>query len=400
MEKENHEMWFEGVNVIKYPQTVLPNETEVLIVGGGITGITSAYLLSKIDKKVILLEKETLGKSVTDCTTGFLTEVVDASPSKLIKVFGLETARQILESHKNAIDEVEKIINLEKIDCEFERCSNYIYANKKSEEGILIKLADDYKKLGVNVEYKKDATLKLNEFGYVEIFNQAKFNAIKYLTSLAQIATKNGAIIVEHTKTLNLKDNVDFIEIEIENLGIIKAKKVLSATYLPFDAPKNLEHKYNMYRSYVIEFKIPKNILVKGTYQDVLMPYHYFRVDKMNDFDRLIIGGNDNLDIINLDHEIGAKIIRDYTKNLFKNSDFREIRHWSGLISEPVNTIACIGEFEKSNISYAFGFSGNGMTYSYIASEIFTDHILGQINPYSKLYSLSNKLPWWKNIFL
>ncbi len=399
MEKENYEIWLEGVDRALYPRTVLPSGTEVLIVGGGITGITSAYLLSKAGKKPILLEKRKLGEYVTDCTTGFLSQIVDLAPDQLIKRFGLKNSKLILESHQKAIDDIEKIINLEKIDCEFERCSSFIYVNNKSEESALIKKADQYAQLGVNATYKKDNTLKFNEYGYIEIINQAKFNAIKYIFSLAKIAVENGAIIAEDTKVLNLTDKKDAVLVEVENVGIINAKKVLSATYIPFGKIGYLEHKYGMYRSYVIEYKIPSGSFTYGTYQDTLEPYHYFRIDKENDFDRLIIGGNDNLEIIKLDHEIGANIVRNYTKVLFGNSDFREVRHWSGLISEPSDGLACIGETKGGNIFYAFGFSGNGLTYSYIVGKMFLDILLGQNNLYSKIYSPDNKLSWWKKIF-
>ncbi|MFA5652083.1 MAG: FAD-dependent oxidoreductase [Candidatus Paceibacterota bacterium] len=400
MQKENYEIWFEGVNVIEYPRTVLPSETEVLIIGGGITGITSAYLLSKNGKKVILLEKGKIGESVTKRTTGFLTQVIDIDSTKLIKLFGMENSRLILESHQEAISDVEKIIKSENIDCEFTRCSNFVYANNKNEENALKKMAKNYKKLGVNAEYKENGALKFNNFGYIEFYNQAKFNAIKYITSLAQIATKNGAIINENITVLGADDKKDFVEVKTDNSDIIKAKKVLSATYSPFGNQKDLEHKYNMYRSYVVEYRIPSDILVSGTYQDTLLPYHYFRVDKRNDFDRLVIGGADNMEILNLDHEVGARIIQSYTKNFFKNDNFEEVSHWSGLISEPAIGLAYIGESNSENIFYAFGFSGNGMTYSYIASKIFADQMIGQNNPYSKIYSTDNKLPWWKNIFL
>ena len=134
MQEENYEIWLEDIERTNYPRTILPNETEVLIIGGGIMGVTSAYLLSKASKKVVLLEKRRLGEYVTDCTTGFLTEIIDINPNKLIKLFGIEKAKLILESHKVAIDDIEKIIISEKIDCEFTRCSYYFYANNKKEE--------------------------------------------------------------------------------------------------------------------------------------------------------------------------------------------------------------------------------------------------------------------------
>ena len=399
MQKENYDIWLEGFERVSYPRAILPTNNEIVIIGGGITGITATYLLSKNGINPILLEKRKLGEYVTDCTTGFLSEIIDIPPQKIIDKFGIEKAKLIVESHKNAIDEIEKIIDIEKIKCEFLRCSNYIYANNIDEEKILLKEIEIYKKIGIDAEYKKDTRLKFNDFGYIEIFNQAKFNVIKYLTSLAQISVKNGALIAEDTNVLSISGKTDKIEIDVENVGTINAKRVFSATYIPFAKPKKLEHKYNMYRSYVLEYKIPKNILVEGTYQDSLKPYHYFRIDKQNNYDRLIIGGNDTLEILKIDHEIGTKIIRDYTIKFFANIKYEEIRHWSGLISEPIDGLAYIGESEEKNIFYAFGFSGNGLTYSYISSKIFADQFTNQKNGYSDIYKIKRKISWWEKFF-
>jgi glycine/D-amino acid oxidase-like deaminating enzyme len=399
VQKENYQIWLESVERPSYLRTQLPTETDILIIGGGITGITSAYLLSKAGKKPVLLEKRKLGEFVTSATTGFLTQVLDTEPDKLIKLFGIENAHLIFESHGNAIDDIEKIIKEEKIECEFRRCSEYIYANNRKEEKVLLKMAEDFQKLAVHAEYKKDGALKFNEFGYIEIPNQAKFNAIKYLTALAKIASNHGAIIAENTNVLSLKDENGFVLAEVENVGTIKARKVFSATYMPFAKPKYLEHKYNMYRTYIIEYKIPKNILIEGIYEDSLKPYHYLRVDSNDDSDRLIIGGADHLNILNIDHEIGANLMRDYVEKFFKADFFQEVRHWSGSIPVPTSTLAYIGESKGGNIFYAFAFNGSGLTYSYIAGKIFMDQLTGKNNPYSKIYSTDNKLPWWKNIF-
>ena len=371
-----------------------------MIVGGGMAGITNAYLLSKAGKKVVLLEKENLGEHVTDRTTGFLTSVIDTDPEKLTKQFGTRNAELILESHKNAITEVEKIIKEEKIECEFERCTNYIYANNKNEERVLLNLAKVYKKLGIEAEYKKENKLKFNDFGYIEMPNHAKFNAIKYLTSLAKLATKNGAIIAEYTQVFGLEDKKDFVNVDVKDVGIIKAKKVITATYVAFNPPKNLDHLANLYREYVIEYEISKDSLTLGTYEDTRLPYNYFRIDRHGDFDRLVIGGADHLDTLNLDREINHSLMSEYTKKLFNKMSLREIRHWSGQMLETNDGLAFIGNPKGKNIFYIFGFSGNGMTYSYIAAKIILDQLLSHENFYSKIYSVDRKIDWWKNLFL
>lgn len=396
---DDYGIWLEDLERVNYPRSVLPSEIETLIVGGGITGVTCAYLLAKNKKEVILLEKRKLGEWVTYCTTGFLTQVIDTDPVKLIKLFGEEKARLIFASHLEAINNIENIIKTEMIECEFERCNNYIYANTKKEERDLIKLAETFKKLNVKCEYKKDNNLRFSEFGYIEMPNQAKFHVMKYLTSLAKIASDHGAIIAEDTEVLSLDNKKDFVEIVVKDVGTIRAKKVFSATHNPFGKPSHLLHKTNMYRTYVLEYRIPPDALIQDTYEDNLEPYHYFRIDQKNGFDRMIIGGADHLNEIQMNRELNFEVLRNYVKETFKHLKYEEIRHWSGPILEPVDGIAFMGKLKDSNIFQAFAFSGNGMTYSYTASKIFLDQSTLQANVYSEIYDIKRKISWRANIF-
>lgn len=399
MADEDYGIWLENTARADYPRGALPVETEILIVGGGITGITGAYLLAKEGRQVVLLEKKKLGEWVTVCTTGFLTQVIDINPVKLIKIFGVEKARLILTSHSEAVDGIEQIIKTENIECEFKRCPNYIYANSKNEEKHLQKMTEAFVILGVMAEYKKDNALKFTQFGYIEIPNQAKFHALKYVTALARIAKNFGAVIAENTEVLSLNDKKDFVNVEVKDAGTIKAKKVFAATYAPFGEPPSLSHRCNMYRSYVIEYKLTEGAPAEATYQDNLEPYHYFRVDGREGYDRLIIGGADHLDVLDLDHEINSSVVRKYTKKLFAQCKCEEIRHWSGSILNSIDGLAFIGETKGGNIFYAFSFSGTGLTYSYIAGKIFADQLNARNNDYSKIYDTDRKISWRAIIF-
>lgn len=393
---ENFDIWFEGVNHPPYPRTTLPTESEYVIIGGGMAGITSAYLLSKAGKKVVLLEKTTLGGYATSATTAFLTYTIDTEPQVLIKKFGIESARLILEAHKTAIDGVEAIIKEENIDCEFTRCTNYIYANSAKEEKHLIRLAKAYNQLGIAAEFKKEHVLKFNTFGYIAMPGHGKFHAIKYLTALAKAAVAHGAIIAENTEVLNVTDDM---HVEIKDVGIIQAKKVISATYRPFKDPEHLAHLANMYTEYVLEYKLPKNMFAIGTYEDTRSPYNYFRIDARESFDRLIIGGNDHLSVAQGDKKANFDTMRAYTEGLFGKDNLQEARFWSGSMLETNTGLAFIGDWRGGNIFYMFGFSGNGMTYSYIAGKILIDTITGIENPYKKIYATDRKISWWKNLF-
>lgn len=363
----------------------MSGEADVAIIGGGITGITSAYLLAKEGKRVTLFEKEKVGEGMTAYTTGFLTCIIDVDPSRLIKLLGIEKARLIIASHKEAMDDVEKIIKTEKIECDFARCANYIYANTPKEEKNLLKMSEALNLFGVPAKYKKDATLKFANAGYIEIPNQAKFNAMKYVAALAERAKKHGAEIVEDS--------------EVKNLESIKAKNILVATYAPFNNPPPLAHTSTMYRSYVLEFRVPKKSLVEGIYQDALEPYHYFRIDKEGEYDRLLLGGADDLEVSSADPEINFEEMRTYARKLLVNQTYEEVQHWSGRILNSLDGLAYIGAEKGSKVFYATTFSGNGMTYSYIASKLFLDHILAQQNPYAELYALDREISWWASLF-
>lgn len=399
MLKEDYGIWLEGYERAKYQRGILPSESEILIVGGGITGVTGAYLLSKEGKKVVLLEKRKLGEWVTDCTTGFLTQIIDVDLNKIIKLFGREKAALIIKSHAEAIDEIENIINIEKIDCEFRRCSHYIYANNKSEEKDLLKITDIFKSLGVKAEYKKDKALTFSDFGYIEVFNQAKFHAMKYLTALAGLAHKYGAIIAEDTEVLSVDNKGDYVLAEVKDAGTIKIKKIFSASHLPFNNPVELSAKYNMYRSYVMEYKLPKNVLISGTYQDNLLPYHYFRIDNREEYDRLVIGGFDHLNVIKTDRSLNYQAIRKYVADNFADYKYEEVRYWYGLIMNSVDQLPFMGELGNGNIFYAFGFSGNGLTYSYTAAKLFLKKIKNENSIYAEIFDVSRKISWWAGFF-
>ncbi len=398
MPEENYDIWFEGVEKVSYPKKDLPKEIEIVIVGGGMAGITSAYLLAKAGKKVLLLEKGKIGGYVTSATTAFLTFTIDTEPLKLIKKFGKENARLILEAHKVAIDGIEEIIKTENIDCDFGRCTNYIYANDKGEEKYLAGLVDGYNQLGIEASFKKDGKLKFNDLGYVEMPNHGKFHALKYLYAIAKLAVKYGAIICEDTEVLNIKDNKDSVEVEVKDSGMVLARKAVSAVYRPFKEDR-LKHLTNMYVEYVIEYKLPKDKFVMGTYEDTREPYNYFRIDKKSDHDRLIIGGADNLMVLKLNREINHATMQKYATGLFNTPLMEEVRHWSGSMLETNDGLAFIGETNGGNIFYIFGFSGNGMTYSYIAGSILRDHVTSTENPYAKVFHVDRKISFWKNLF-
>ncbi len=302
--------WQTTWKVLKdYPRLEGDMSADVVIVGGGITGITLAYLLAKKGLKPVVVEKGMLAESTTAYTTAFITYEVDTDLQHLRKIFGKD-ADLVWKSGKEAIDEIEKIIEEESIDCEFMRCPEYLFARSEKEWEAIRKEAELGKQAGFEIEvHGKDSSLPFPNHGYIIIKGQAKFHPLKYVDGLRQTAERHGAVFLENTEVTkienvvksdtkndsqnNNRNNKDSVR-AITTKGIITADWAVTATYSPFDQPKELFVKKGMYTSYIVELSIALGTLPAGIYLDGGNPYHYFRIDESKYADRMILGGEDH----------------------------------------------------------------------------------------------------------
>lgn len=389
--------WDVGVKKPSFPKLQGVVDVDVAIIGGGITGITAAYFLSKAGKRVALIEKNTLCTGATGATTAFLTLSVDTDFRNLIKMYGKRKARLIAESHQYAINTVERIVNTNSIKCEFMRCSNYSYAIDTAGIDGLEEEEKAMKQLGIPVHYKRDDSLNIKNYAYLEIPNQAKFHPLQYLYELARIAVTQGTQIFEKTEAEEI-EGLGPYEIKTKQ-GTLWASQVIVATYTPFD--RALFFKKAYYTSYVFEAHIPPQIIPERIYEDTRDPYHYFRVDRKGKYDRLIIGGEDHRSDFPIHPSKNFHALQDYLKEAFPNISCKLVRKWEGPIVEPVDGLAFIGPRRDRKIFYATGFSGNGMTYGTLAALICTASILGNKNEklqqFASLYK-ARRMPTLKQL--
>jgi len=380
-------IWTSTATVKKYPKLERDLEVDALIIGSGITGITAAYLLAKKNKSVALIDKEDLSQSTTAYTTAFLTEVVDTGLTEMCEMFGKEKAKNIWQSHQDAIDIIEKNIASEEIDCEFVRCDNFIYANNEKEwEGLRedIDLAEEY---GFDIEKKRDGALNIQNAGYAKLRNQAKFHPLKYLYALKEKAAARGAMIFDKTEAEEISENGPF-KVRTPG-GEITAEHVLIATYQPFNNPKEVFAHKGMYTSYLMELSIPSGALLEGIYEDEDNPYHYFRIDKdpKGLRDRVILGGEDHRQELPLEPQKAYGALEEYWKKTV-NAEYEIVLKWSGPILETVDGLALIGPYSEKlpKAFLATGFSGNGMTYGTLSAAMFAEFVLGNKIPWKDLY--------------
>jgi glycine/D-amino acid oxidase-like deaminating enzyme len=381
MEDTTHPTWDEGVAFPSFKELSGAVSCDVAIIGGGITGILSAYFLSKKGKRVIVIEKSKLATGATPMTTACTTQIIDTDMADLVKIYGEEKAKAIIESHGTAIQTLDDIVTAEQIECEFMRCPNYIFATSKKEDETLKEECDLGKKLGIEMEWKNDTIGNLHATSHARVERQAKFHPLKFLRRIVDICQKNGVQFFENTEAVEIDSSGKQIKTPH---GTIMASWIISATYQPFNQPLGLFLKKGMYRSYVLELHAEKGKLPEAIYEDMKNPYHYFRVDNKETHDRIIFGGEDHREDLPIDENKSFKALEDSAVELLGPTVFTITKRWHGPILEPSDGLPLIGLYK--NILVAAAFSGNGMTYSTISARMFDDIIHGRENSWESLY--------------
>jgi glycine/D-amino acid oxidase-like deaminating enzyme/nitrite reductase/ring-hydroxylating ferredoxin subunit len=382
---DNISRWIDDIKPEQiYPALEQDIETEIVVIGAGIAGITTAYLLAKAGKKVVLIDANNIASGETAFTTAFLTQSIDTSLQKLVERFGEQNAAVVWKNGETAMDKIEIISIEEGIDCGFKRCSAYIFASDemgKKELENEVKIAN---KLGFKAEFIAENDLKFENFGYMKLDNQGKFHPRKYLIELTRVAKTLGAQVFENTKASEIKKDGDKYLVKVSKYEIL-ARKVIVTTYNPINASLHVLGNIKSEQSYVLEVKIQKDSFAEAIYWNTESPYHYFRIDKYEDYDTMIFGGEDHETGKDPDSKRHYDNLEEYLKTKLNITDYEILHTWSGQILSSGDGLPLIGE-TKDNLLVATGFAGNGMTFGTFSAMLFCDIILGNDNEYIDLY--------------
>src|SRR3569833_4373010 len=201
MEETLHSsLWKHSAPRLTYPALTQDADVDVCIVGTGIVGITTAYLLLRAGKSVMVLDDGPVGWGETGHTTGHLCTLVDDRYFYLTKVHGADKARLVAESHSAAVDLIESIVQSEVIDCDFERLDGYLFVPRGDAPAPLREELVAAREAGLDVEWLEHAPFHRYETGpWLRCPRQAQFHARNYLTALAELVQQLGGAI--HTVT-------------------------------------------------------------------------------------------------------------------------------------------------------------------------------------------------------
>ncbi|HEX9960998.1 MAG TPA: FAD-dependent oxidoreductase [Pyrinomonadaceae bacterium] len=364
-------------------------ETDVCIIGGGISGLTTAYLLTKAGKKVVVIDDGTIGGGETSRTTAHLSNALDDRIYRVEKWHGEEKARLAVQSHGSAIGEIERIVETEGIDCDFFRLDGYLIdAGEESEDDLNEELEAAHRVGFAEVERVGRAPIKDFDTGECLKFpRQGQFHILKYLAGLARAVEQNGGRLFSGTRAVEWKGE-DAPQVKTSNNQTIRARSIVLATNYPIMS--KMFAKLPAYRTYVIGARIPKDSLEKALYWDTADPYRYVRTQPEDDYDVLIVGGEDHRTGQEDDGDERFGRLWDWTKKRFPMAE-EILYRWSGQFMETHDGLAFIGRFSGSepNVYLITGDSGMGMTHGTIGGMIVSDLILERENPWTEVYEPS-----------
>ena len=360
-------------NIPKYSRFESLNQdlkTDVLIIGGGITGISCAYLLHQADVPYALVEAETVCSGITKNTTAKITSQHGLIYSKLIRRLGTERAKQYLQANEAALEQYRKVCG--GIDCDFEKKDAYVYSldsRKKIE-----KEAEALVQLGFPASFSDSLPLPFPVAGAVKFPNQAQFNPLKFVFSIPE-----GLHIYEHTKVNELAGTTAFTR-----KGKIKAKKIIIATHFPFINKHGCYFlKMYQHRSYVLALENAQD--TGGMYIDAAQKGLSFR----NSGNLLLLGGGS--------HRTGKKggnwhELRAFARRYYPASTERY--HWATQDCMTLDGAPYIGPYSAGtqDLFVATGFNKWGMTSSMAAAMLLCDMVQGKQNPFAEVFSPSRSI--------
>ena len=375
--------------VPSYPPLAADARVDVCVVGAGIAGLTTAYLLAKKGRKVMVIDDGPIGGGMTSRTTAHLMTVIDDGYHDLERLHGEEDARLAATSHRAAVEAIEAIVAHEGIECDFARVDGYLFNPPEGDPEELLR------------EYGASLRAGLEELVWVDrapigAFDtgrclryprQGQFHPLKYLAGLARAIEAGGGTIHCGVHADRIEDG-EPARVTTSSGHRIECDDIVVATNTPINDRVAIHTKQAPYLTYVVALRVPRGSVETALYWDTADPYHYVRLDKPEG-EILIVGGEDHKTGQADDNERRWANLELWARERFPMA--REVLHrWMGQVMETVDYLAFAGRNPGDRHVYvATGDSGMGMTHGTIAGIVITDLIHGAEVAWAKLYSPS-----------
>lgn len=362
-------------------------EADVVIIGGGITGLTSAMLLSEAGKKVVVLEALQIGLGTTGNSTGNLYVTVDEYLSGIKKKWGAGVMKAVVQSRTEALNLIEANITKYDIDCNFYRTSFNLFAEDldKDIESFIEEEFEALTEAGVKVSVGSNPGLPFDVTKSLTVDGQAQFHPLKYVRGLAEIL-KGTCEIHENSQVIDFDEDTGIVKTKD---GSVKAKHVIMATHTP-KGVYGVHTVLGPYREYGVAAELLSGEMPRGVFWRMNKPKRSVRCFKDGDKDYVMVIGEKYK--TGHGENIGEYIQR-LENYLTTHFNIGPITHvWAGQQYRPADNLPYIGK-HGDFMYFLTGFASDGLVYGTLASMIVSDMIIGKVNKWEDIYRLNRFTP-------
>ncbi|HEX5642604.1 MAG TPA: FAD-dependent oxidoreductase [Thermoleophilia bacterium] len=386
---QRHSLWVATTEMPTY--SPLPGDTraQVLVIGGGMTGLQTAYLLKRAGAEVVLIERHLLGRGVSGHTTAKITALHGLAYHRLEGMFGPDKASVYADANQRALEAMLELIATEAIDCDLMRQAACTYAVTPQEREEVELEAESARAAGLAADVRDDLPLPYETRGGVWLADQAHFHPGHYMKALAELIDGGGCRLHEQTTALSLDDEAMSVTTD---RGVVTAEHVVVATHFPVFDHGPLSMRAMARRSYVVAGRASEP--PQGMFITVADDHKSLRPQTTADgASYLLMGGEPHRTGEGGDTRARYQALEGWAADTFQ-PDALEFA-WSTQDIWTNDDVPFIGRFRKDidRVWMATGFKGWGMTHSMVAARIMSEAIQGRSTPWSELYD-----PWERSL--
>ncbi len=381
---ENISPWQQGVDFEDKPGVTETQTYDVLIVGAGITGLSTALLLQKAGKICIVADAYEPGFGTTGGTSAHINTFADTTYKEAGSAFGEDGAQLFADAVNAGFDLIKTNIKRYQIDCDYEDKTGYLFAETDDEVKQLDDVYEGLQQVKVPARYEQHVPTPVKFKKALKLDGQAQFHPLKYLQAIQQEFLKLGGVVQNYTLITELEKNDDVFTASYDE-GKIQAKAVVYATHMP-PGLNVFNFRCAPYRSYVMGITLSDDNYPESVIYDMQEPYHYYRTHIIDGQKYLIAGGNDHKTGHD-DPEAAFADLEKYLKQYYKID--KVVYKWSSQYYIPVDGLPYIGQMPEmwDGVYCATGYNGNGMMLGSAAAETISDLILTGDSKYKPIFN-------------
>jgi glycine/D-amino acid oxidase-like deaminating enzyme/nitrite reductase/ring-hydroxylating ferredoxin subunit len=363
-------------------------QCDVVVVGSGIAGLSTAYELSLRGRAVIVIDRGPIAGGMTARTSAHLAPLCDDLMSEMQKIKGADLARLFYKSQAAGVDRIEQIQREENIDCDFRRLDGFLFQGDGMPADVIDEELDAVRGAGAKVERLVGVPLSGCDKRHVLRYpDQATFHPLKYLAGLAKGCAKRGVRFFAHTPVMEVAEEGGAVTAKTAR-GSIRAGHAVIATNSPIVDQVALHSKMAPYRTYVLGFAIARGALPDALYWDTEEPYHYVRLqpgEAGKDF--VLVGGEDHKSGEANDAEKRFAQLEQWARG--KIPALEQVTHrWSGQVLDTIDYVGFVGKNPSSDYTYVHtGDSGQGLTHGAAGAMLNAALVTGESSPWEELYA-------------